>query len=127
MPVYPRQTDDVHRIKLPTEIRCYWSEIETQNDEDVWMRVETYRVNDGTAVRCEIFRLEAGERVESLGEVEGTLTDNAFENLYHVQLTEEQMDAAEGEIALIFEASVGGTLLVAESQKLVIKRPDFSI
>lgn len=126
--IYSQYTDQIRWIELPPHIRCFWSEVETLNDSEVRLCVETRQVADGTAVQINVYSVEGDEntRIEMLDSIEGTIAEDCFEHQYHVSLTHERMDDQEEGAVLIFEAKIERYSLVAVSQRLVINRPIFS-
>lgn len=129
MPVYTRETGSVHRIRLPGAIRCYWSEVAVSNDAKVRMHVETELVKDGAAVDVVSYLVdpETSQRLRQLEVASGSITGNALAREYHVLLKDEDFDATHDAAVLIFEATIQSHRLGAESQRLHVGRPRFSI
>jgi hypothetical protein len=129
MPVYARDTDSTYTIRFAAAIRCFWSEIFTTNGSEVWMRVETQMVKDGTPADIIVYLVDPNthKRTAKLDELSETLSDNALEHKYRVQLTKEQMEANHGHTVLVFEASVGPYSLTGVSQELHLAQPRYSI
>jgi len=129
MPVYPRDTDAVHRIVLPAAIRCYWSQVWTPNDAQVGMNLEAQIVRDGAEVELTVYRVDpkTQKRVETLDPLAGVITGSRLELAYDVKLTPEQFDAGDGAAILVFEGRIAEYALVGESQRLHLARPRYSI
>lgn len=129
MPAHTRETGSVHRIRMPGAIRCYWSDVAVSNDSKVRMHVETELVADGAAVDVISYLAdpETNRRVRRLEAASGAIAGNAMAREYHVLLKDEDFDAARDAAVLIFEATIPNYRLRAESQRLHVGRPRFSI
>src|SRR5262245_61335649 len=104
MNTFSGRTDIVHQNPIPATVRAYFSATGVRLREDVWLRVETRWVGNGTPVKITLIREDEGEGQETLKEIDGRITDDLFEQQWHVELPKSRLDEVHGPIHLYFDA-----------------------
>lgn len=119
-------TDDVHTVVLEPEVRAYFSATGVRHKEELWLRVETRWVADGTPVRIAIVCFSPGGTPEALAEREGKVSNGQWESSWIVELPKARLDDLAGPIHIQFEARIDGVSVPAQSQVLLLHRTRFS-
>lgn len=126
MKAYSGRTDLVHLNRIPAETRAYFSLEAVRLAEEVWLRVETRWVADGTPLQGAIFREGGRDGDEIVKELQGRISDGLWEQQWKVELEKSRLDELHGPIELYFEAKLEGHPNTARSQTLLLHRTRFS-
>jgi hypothetical protein len=123
---YSGRTDRLHLNRIPAEVRAYFSLEAARLEEEVWLRVETRWVSDGTPLQVAIYR-DGGESGDELvKDTKGTLSKGLWEEQWRVELPKERLDELHGPIEFYFDAKLEGHPGTARSQTLLLHRTRFS-
>jgi hypothetical protein len=119
-------TDVAHKNVVSPEARAYFSATGARLREQVWLRIETRWLADGTPVKVTIYRedLETGAR-EKMKTFDGKLSGDLWEQQWKIELPKERLDELHGDIHLSFDAALKGVDPV-RSQLLLVHRTAFS-
>lgn len=125
MKPFSGSTDLVHKNVLTPHVRAYFSATAARLREQVWLRVETRWLADGTPVKISIFREDDEQGRELLTEFGGQISGDLWEHRWKIELPKGRLDEIHGDIHLAFEVTPKGVEPVS-SQLLLVHRTAFS-
>jgi hypothetical protein len=126
MKEFSGDTDAEHEEKVASASRAYFSATAVRPGDEVWLRVETRWVAEGTPLRAVLFREEGGERRETVRELEGKMSAGEWEERWEASVPEGRIEEDPAPVALRFEARLDGHAAPARSQLLFVHRNRFS-
>ena len=126
MRTFSGDTDAVHAHDVEADLRAYFSATSARIGEELWLRLDARWVADGTPVAITLFREDDEGGRETVKELDGRISDQAWELAWKVELPPSRLDAWPGPLHLRFEARLDGHPLPAESQALLVHRTRFS-
>ena len=123
---YSGPTDRTNLNRIPAQVRAYFSLEAARLGEEIWLRVETQWVSDGTPLPVATYRDSGGGGDELVRQTKGKISKGLWEESWKVELPKSRLDELHGPIELYFEAKLEGHPATARSQTLLLHRTRFS-